>query len=62
MERLFYAKKIGLSIILVFLLILSAVYCARGWHDYSTAAANCDSSKGSTCSYYEVRNYMIRGK
>ena len=61
MERLFYAKKIVLSIILVLLLIISFVYFAKGMYDYSRASQSCDAAKGSTCSYYEVRNHMIRG-
>lgn len=57
MKRYFYVKKLVI-VLFIFLIIF---YCVKSYQNFSSAAEQCDLEKNYTCSYYEVRNYMIRG-
>ena len=55
-------KEIVYGLLAIFILILFGVVIAYFINDFEKDAKMCDEAKGYTCSYYEVRQYLIHGK
>lgn len=64
MKKLRLRKWAKILIVVIALIsivfILTHFLCTKS-DDFIKYANMCDQDKGSICSYYEVRNYMIRG-
>ena len=53
--------KVALLVILVIItVIIIAKLVCNSSNTFDKYADMCDQEKGSICSYYEVRNYMIK--
>lgn len=50
------------AIIFAFTLLVLAVFICACIRQNNKTAEACDLKKGHTCSYYEIRNFSIRGE
>lgn len=50
--------KVVLIILIFVLIVLSIKNIVK---DYNEKAKNCDAARGYTCSYYDIRQFAIRG-
>ena len=56
-----WVKIMIIVIVLISIVFILAHLLLNKNDDFIKYANMCDQNKGSICSYYEVRNYMLRG-
>lgn len=65
MKRKYKLKKWLKYSLIVLALIISAIIvasaCIASFKDLDELAKECDAKMGYTCSYYDIREYSIRG-
>lgn len=52
---------VKVAILLLFFTILLSVIFIRSLEEFEEQARQCDLKYGYTCSYYQVRQFIIRG-
>lgn len=64
MKKLIFKKWVKILIVVIALISIVFILTHLLFNksdDFIKYANMCDQDKGSICSYYEVRNYMLRG-
>lgn len=57
-----WVKNLMIIIVMIIMFIFLAHLLCEKADDFEKWGKQCDTAKGGTCSYTEVRNYMIRGR
>jgi hypothetical protein len=50
-----------ITVMIITFIFLAHLLCNKS-DDFEKWGKKCDAAKGGTCSYTEVRNYMVRGR
>ena len=62
MRKVRLRKRVRLTLLILFGIIIAIIIAnliCDSSSSFDNYAAMCDREKGSLCTYYEVRNYMI---
>lgn len=57
-----WVKKTLYWILAIEIVILLALMFIHAMNDFEENAKKCDEARGYTCSYYDVRQYLIHGE
>lgn len=57
-----WVKELLYSLLAIGCLIILGIVFAKSMNDFEEKAKRCDEARGYTCTYYDVRQYLIKGE